>query len=70
MIDPNDRFKQDSYTTVDASFGLREEHWGTELYVENLTDERAELFINTLDNSKRITTNRPRTVGLRVSYDF
>ncbi|WP_444922546.1 TonB-dependent receptor [Microbulbifer sp. CnH-101-G] len=70
VIDPNDRFKQDSYTTVDASLGLREEHWGAELYVENLTDERAELFINTLDNSKRITTNRPRTVGLRVSYDF
>ncbi|WP_444930656.1 TonB-dependent receptor [Microbulbifer sp. SSSA002] len=70
VIDPNDRYKQSAYTTADASFGLSETHWGAELYVENLTDERAELFINTLDNSKRITTNRPRTVGVRVSYDF
>ncbi|MFC6632992.1 TonB-dependent receptor [Microbulbifer taiwanensis] len=70
VVQPNDRFEQDAYTTVDASFGLREMHWGAELYAENLTDERAELFINTLDNTKRITTNRPRTFGVKVTYDF
>ena len=41
-----------------------------ELFAENLTDERAELFINSLDTDLRITTNRPRTWGVRVSYDF
>nr|WP_277611295.1 TonB-dependent receptor [Microbulbifer celer] len=70
VVQPNDRFKQDAYTTADASVGLREMNWGAELYAENLTDERAELFINTLDASKRITTNRPRTLGVRVTYDF
>ncbi|WP_346837453.1 TonB-dependent receptor [Microbulbifer sp. SAOS-129_SWC] len=70
VVQPNDRFKQDAYTTADASVGLREMHWGVELYAENLTDERAQLFINTLDNSKRITTNRPRTLGVKLSYDF
>lgn len=70
VVQPNDRFKQDAYATVDASVGLREMNWGVELYAENLTDERAELFINTLDGSKRTTTNRPRTMGVRLSYDF
>ncbi|MCW8125725.1 TonB-dependent receptor [Microbulbifer halophilus] len=70
VVQPNDRFKQDAYATVDASVGLQEMNWGVELYAENLTDERAELFINTLDGSKRTTTNRPRTMGVRVSYDF
>ncbi|MCR8923415.1 TonB-dependent receptor [Dasania sp. GY-MA-18] len=70
VIEAN-RYLQDSYQTVDASFGMAiDEHWGAELFVENLTDERAELFINSLDTSLRITTNRPRTVGLRVSYDY
>ncbi|WP_237062664.1 TonB-dependent receptor [Microbulbifer zhoushanensis] len=70
VVQPNDRFRQDAYTTVDASVGMREMNWGAELYAENLTDERAELFINTLDNSKRITTNRPLTMGVRLTYDF
>lgn len=69
VIQPNDRYKQDAYTTVDASIGVKRATWGVELFAENLTDERAQLFINTLDGSKRITTNRPMTVGLRLRYD-
>ena len=64
------RFKQDSYDTLDGSFGFEMEDWTFELFGENLTDERAELFINSLDTDLRVTTNRPRTVGLRVSYDY
>lgn len=65
------RFLQDSYTTLDASLGAKVgDSWGVELFGENLTDERAELFINSLDTDLRVTTNRPRTVGVRVSYDF
>ena len=63
---------QDSYSLVDATAGVRnsEQGWGAELFISNLTDERAELHINRQDFIERITTNRPRTVGLRVSYDF
>jgi hypothetical protein len=39
------------------------------LFVSNLTDERAQLHINRQDFFERVTTNRPRTIGLRVSYD-
>ena len=64
------RFEQDSYDTLDGAIGLTTDDWSVELFAENLTDERAELFINALDTDLRITTNRPRTWGIRVSYDF
>lgn len=66
----DNRFLQKSYDTVDASFGLRMDKWSVELFGENLTDERAQLFINSLDTDLRITTNRPRTIGLKVRYDY
>jgi iron complex outermembrane receptor protein len=66
----DNRFLQQSYNTVDASFGLHMENWSLELFGENLTDERAQLFINSLDTDLRITTNRPRTFGLKVRYDY
>ena len=66
----DNRFLQDSYNTLDASFGLRKDNWSFELFGENLTDERAQLFINSLDTDLRITTNRPRTFGLKVRYDY
>ena len=65
-----DRREQDSYTTVDAAVGVRQGSWGGELFVENLTDERAQLFFNVQDDVPRITTNRPRTGGLRFFYEF
>jgi outer membrane receptor protein involved in Fe transport len=66
----DNRFQQRSYNTVDAAVGFDMENMTVELFGENLTDERAELFINSLDTDLRITTNRPRTVGVRISRDF
>jgi outer membrane receptor protein involved in Fe transport len=62
---------QDSYVIMDAAVGLTTDTgWGVELYVENLTDERAQLHINRQDFLERTTTNRPRTIGMRFKYDF
>jgi outer membrane receptor protein involved in Fe transport len=62
---------QDSYVIMDASIGLTTDTgWGVELYVSNLTDERAQLHINRQDFLERTTTNRPRTIGARFKYDF
>jgi outer membrane receptor protein involved in Fe transport len=66
----DNRFQQHSYNTLDAALGIQTDNWRLEVFGENLTDERAELFINSLDTDLRITTNRPRTLGLRVSYDY
>ena len=64
--------QQDSYTIVNASAGIAdiESGWGAELFINNLTDERAEIHINRQDFIERITTNRPRTIGLRIRYDY
>ena len=63
---------QDSYQVVNASVGLGDTQngWTAELFAENLTDARAQLHINRQDFFERTTTNRPRTIGLRMSYDF
>ncbi len=62
---------QDSYVIMDASVGVNTDAgWGVELYVSNLTDERAQLHINRQDFFERTTTNRPRTIGMRFNYDF
>ncbi|MGM0525741.1 MAG: TonB-dependent receptor [Pseudomonadota bacterium] len=62
--------KQDSYNILNAEVGVMKDQWSAKLYIKNLTDERAELFTNTQDDILRTTTNRPRSVGLSVSYSF
>ena len=64
------RVEQDSYTLLDASVGAIKDSWKVELFAENLSDERAELFINDQDDTMRVATNRPFTLSLRVSYDL
>ena len=64
------RVGQDNYTQMDASIGAIKESWKVELFAENMTNERAELFINDQDDTMRIATNRPFTLSLRVSYDL
>lgn len=65
-----ERELQDDYFLMDLAFGVEADSWNAELFVENVWDKRAELNINVQDDIRRITTNRPRTVGLRVSYDY
>ena len=66
----SERRKQDSYTTYDAALGVAKDAWKAEVFLENFTDERADLFINTQDDIRRVTTNRPRTVSLRFSINL
>jgi outer membrane receptor protein involved in Fe transport len=63
---------QDAYSLVDASVGVENpgKGWRAEAYINNLTDERAQLHINRQDFFERVTTNRPRTMGVRVSYEL
>ncbi|MDX1581869.1 MAG: TonB-dependent receptor, partial [Alphaproteobacteria bacterium] len=65
-----ERFRQDDYFLIDGSIGIQKDRWKAEIFFENLTDERPDLFINTQDNTRRTTTSRPRTIGLRVSFDY
>ncbi len=66
----SERQKQDSYSLLNASIGVEKDSWSAKLYIDNLTDKRAELFINNQDDIPRVTTNRPRTIGLSFSYSY
>ena len=64
------KLRLDSYTVVDFAAGVTTDRWNFELYAENLFDERAEISGSFVFDRARITTNRPRTIGLRVSFDY
>ena len=57
-----------SYSTIAASFGVSKDEWRVEVFGDNLTDERPELYKSGNDGELRTTTSRPRTIGLRFSY--
>ena len=66
----NGRYVQDDYVLLDMAIGLEGSTWGAELFVDNVTDERAELYVDTLQYVPKVVTNRPRTFGVRFSYDY
>ena len=65
-----ERRRQAGYGIFNASAGVSRGSWAAQVFVQNLTDKRAELFINTQDDIERITTNRPLTAGIKLSYRF
>ncbi|WND03878.1 TonB-dependent receptor [Temperatibacter marinus] len=66
----NNREKQAGYTIADLSIGIEEDDWSLILFAENLFDERAEMYRNSIDYDSRITTNRPRSFTVRYSKQF
>lgn len=60
----------DSWTMFGVTTGISSDNWGATLYVDNLTDERAELARNYVNDRPRATYARPRTIGLRLNYNF
>ena len=64
------RYVQDSYVLANLSFGVTNDEWKAELFIDNLTDESAILYIDTQQYTPKVVSNRPRTVGFRFSYDF
>jgi outer membrane receptor protein involved in Fe transport len=59
-----------AFTTYGGALGVAKGAWRVQLYAENLTDTRAQLYANYSQQYKAITVNRPRTIGLRFSYSF
>ena len=66
----NGRYVQDDYLLLDMAVGVESENWSAELFVNNVTDERAELHVDTLQYVPKVVTNRPRSFGVRFSYDY
>jgi iron complex outermembrane receptor protein len=64
------RYALDSWAIVGLTAGVTEDAWTAEVYIDNLTDERAEVSGNANFNKQRTTVSRPRTAGMRFSYRF
>ncbi|MDO6575455.1 hypothetical protein, partial [Staphylococcus pasteuri_A] len=64
------RYIQDSYFLANLSFGVTNDEWKAEIFIDNLTNESAILYIDTQQFTPKVVSNRPRSIGFRFSYDF
>ena len=64
------RDELDSWVMVGFTAGVSADQWTAEFYADNLNDERAEISRSFVFDVERVTYARPRTTGIRVSYDF
>ena len=60
----------DSYATLGLRTGLTSENWSAEFYVDNVTNENAELANNYINDRERVTVMRPRTYGIRFGISY
>jgi iron complex outermembrane recepter protein len=58
------------YQNANLRFGLDGENWSTSIFVDNVWNERADLFINNRWGLQRRSVNRPRAIGLQFRYEF
>ena len=66
----SNREKMEDYGLLSASFRIESGGWHATLFGENLTDEVAELYINTVDIQRLVTVNKPRTIGVSFGMRF
>ncbi|MEQ9316623.1 MAG: TonB-dependent receptor [Henriciella sp.] len=64
------KMELDGYVTLGATAGVTGDNWGAELFATNLTNEYAELSGSFIFDRKRVTPMRPRTIGVRIKYDY
>lgn len=66
-----DREKQDSYAIANF-FYIKpiNDNSSIQIYIDNIFDEKAELFINSEDIQRLITVNRPRSIGIKYSWNL
>ena len=69
IMGPN-RAQQDSYNLTNVRAGISNDDWTAEMYVDNVTDERAEISNTFVFDRQRLAVNRPTTIGLRVKKSF
>jgi len=72
---PAPQILQPSYNIGDLRFGIDSTNWSMQLFINNLTDERAVIFANPYEfdyffGRSRVSVNRPREVGIRWIQRF
>lgn len=69
-IQPSQAWNQRSYNFGNFRTGIDRGNWGLDLFINNLTDERADLYVHPRSYEMTTTTNRPRNYGLRFWSRF
>jgi outer membrane receptor protein involved in Fe transport len=64
------RDKMDSWFMASITAGVGKESWDAEIYINNLTDERAEVARNFVFDRTAVTYVQPLTVGVRANFHF
>ena len=64
------RDRMSGWTMWGVTGGISVEQWSAEFFIDNLTDERAELARSFIYDRQRVTYARPFTAGMRLRYDF
>lgn len=69
-IRPSSRSPQDSYTIVNLRAGIAKDGWGVDGFINNLTNEVADIYVSPRPYEPSITTNRPLSYGVRYWKRF
>jgi len=64
------RDRIDSWTMLNIRAGVSAENWNAELFINNLTDERAEMARNFVFDRTTVTYAQPLTIGIRAGFGF
>ena len=64
------RFVNPSATTLNVAFGLESDNWGAEVFVDNLNNEDGRVMQVAGHYTPVVSVQRPRTIGLRLSYKY
>ena len=63
-------FYEDPITKLDISAGASFGAWSAQIFVDNITDEHAQQFINASEFVQAVIVDRPLTGGAKLTYHF
>ena len=69
IMEPN-RATQASYFLANIRAGVSNDSWTAEMYIDNITDERAEISNTFVFDRQRVAVIRPLNIGLRYKLKF
>jgi len=69
IMEPN-RAVQDGYSLFNVRAGMSNDEWTAEVYIDNLTDKRADISNTFIFDRERVGIVKPRTLGFRYKRSF
>ena len=69
IMEPN-RAVQDSYSLFNVRAGISNDDWTAEVYIDNVTDKRADISNTFIFDRERVGIVKPRTLGIRYKKNF